>query len=213
MTTARDIAIMSRALLQHPLIKEYSTIWMDSLRNGETELANTNKLLKSYSGTTGLKTGTTDGAGSCLSASAERNGMGLISVTMGSATSDERFASARALLDYGFGRWERVQPESIASQLTTVPVTGGVEMSVAVKETEIPSIILEKASAGEVTSKLTLEEKLEAPIALGQKAGVVDIYVGGNKMASYDIVTAAEIEEMTFGKALGILFKSLIGMA
>ena len=101
LTTARDIATMSRILIQHPMIREYSSIWMDSLRGGETQLVNTNKLVRFYDGATGLKTGTTDGAGSCLAATATRNGLSLVAVSLGSATSDERFQSARNILEYG----------------------------------------------------------------------------------------------------------------
>jgi len=101
-TTARDVAIVSRELISHPMIIEYSTIWMDELRNGETQLVNTNKLVRFYPGATGLKTGTTSIAGSCLSATATRDGLSLVAVVMGAPNSDSRFAAARGLLDYGF---------------------------------------------------------------------------------------------------------------
>lgn len=105
LSTAKDVAIMSRALLGHPLILNYSTVWMDSLRGGETQLVNTNRMIRFYQGATGLKTGTTSGAGSCLAASASRDGLGLIAVVMGADTSDHRFAAARSLLDWGFANF------------------------------------------------------------------------------------------------------------
>ena len=118
LSTARDIAIMSAELLKHEGVTEYTTIWMDSLRNGETGLVNTNKLVRYYTGCTGLKTGTTDGAGSCLSATATRDGVSLIAVSMGSETSNDRFASCRTLLDYGFANYGLVS----AAPETPLPV-------------------------------------------------------------------------------------------
>lgn len=212
LTTARDIALMSKALLSYPKIIEYSTVWMDTLRNGETGLTNTNKLIKSYKGITGLKTGTTDGAGSCLSATAERDGMGLIAVVMGCPTSDERFSSARALLDYGFSHWQRVVPDSIADQLLPVPVEDGVDEQVDVEEGERPSIILSKGGSA-IESKLTLSESLPAPVEAGTEAGIVELYLDGEKVGSYPIVAKEAVEEMTFSKALSLLFESLIQLS
>lgn len=208
-TTARDIALMSQALLSHPKIIEYSTIWMDTLRNGETSLTNTNKLLKSYKGITGLKTGTTDGAGSCLSATAERDGMGLIAVVMGSPTSDERFSSAKALLDYGFAHWQKVVPESIADQLTVVAVKDGVVDEVAIEEGERPSIILPKGET-QMESRVTVSEFLTAPMAAGTQAGTVELYLGEEKVGSYPLLTKEAVEEMTFLKAFSLLFQGII---
>ena len=206
LTTARDIALMSKALLSYPKIIEYSTVWMDTLRNGETGLTNTNKLIKSYKGITGLKTGTTDGAGSCLSATAERDGMGLIAVVMGCPT------SARALLDYGFSHWQRVVPDSIADQLLPVPVEDGVDEQVDVEEGERPSIILSKGGSA-IESKLTLSESLPAPVEAGTEAGIVELYLDGEKVGSYPIVAKEAVEEMTFSKALSLLFESLIQLS
>ena len=198
LTTARDIAVMSAELLRHDLIREYVTIWMDTLRGGETGLTNTNKLLKSYKGTTGLKTGTTDGAGKCLSASALRDGMELIAVTMGSPSSDERFSSAKALLDYGFGHWQIIQPESVAEQLLPVPVKKGVEKQVLIEETEIPSLLVKRGQAGNVESRLTVSPELEAPVQAGQKAGEVEILLDGVCAAKYDLITSSAVDRMNF---------------
>ena len=208
LTTARDIAIMSAELLRHDLIREYVTIWMDTLRNGETGLTNTNKLLKSYKGTTGLKTGTTDGAGKCLSASALRDGMEVIAVTMGSPSSDERFASAKALLDYGFGHWQILQPKPVAEQLLPVPVHKGVEKQVMIEEAEIPSLLVKRGQSGKVTSNVNVLPELEAPVAAGQKAGEVEILLDGVCAAKYDLVTSSAVDRINFWVAFGILLKS-----
>lgn len=144
LSTARDISIMSRELLKHRAITKYTTIWMDSLRDGKNELVNTNKLIRFYKGATGLKTGTTDGAGACLSASAARDGMELIAVTMGSANSKERFASARSLLDYGFSGFSVVKPKTEASLLKPVKVLGGVSENVEVYTDELTGTVVKK---------------------------------------------------------------------
>ena len=130
-TTARDIAEMSRVLLRYPLISEYSSVWMSELRGGETQLVNTNKLVRFYDGCTGLKTGTTDGAGSCLSASATRGGLSLVAVTLGSATSAERFSAARGLLDYGFANYARVELP-VVEGIEPIPVKHGIAQMVDV---------------------------------------------------------------------------------
>lgn len=208
LTTARDIAIMSAELLRHDLIREYATIWMDTLRNGETSLTNTNKLLKSYNGTTGLKTGTTDGAGKCLSASAMRDNMELIAVTMGSASSDERFSSAKALLDYGFERWQILQPPSVADQLLPVSVHKGVEKQVMIEETEIPSLLVQKGQAGKITSNITLASEMEAPVEAGQKAGEVEILLDGVRVAKYDLIASTAVERISFGFVFGKMLKA-----
>ena len=135
---------MSLALLRHPKILEYSGIWMDTLRGGETQLTNTNKMLKSYAGITGLKTGTTNGAGVCISASAVRGGMGLLAVVLGSPSSKERFASATAMLDYGFATFEAGAFPQIAGRADTLRVTGGVEQQVALDYTVPEKMLLKK---------------------------------------------------------------------
>ncbi|MFR2590528.1 MAG: D-alanyl-D-alanine carboxypeptidase family protein [Ruthenibacterium lactatiformans] len=144
-SSARDVAVMSLALLRHPKILEYSGIWMDTLRGGETQLTNTNKMLKSYAGITGLKTGTTNGAGVCISASAVRDGMGLLAVVLGSPSSKERFASATAMLDYGFATFEAGAFPQIAGSADTLRVTGGVEQQVALDYTVPEKMPLKKA--------------------------------------------------------------------
>ena len=144
-TSARDVAIMSMELLKHKKITEYSTIWMDTLRDGKTSLVNTNRLIRFYKGATGLKTGTTDNAGHCLTASATRNGLSLIAVVMGAKTTDDRFNTARNLLDYGFSNYTLITPEPVNSQLSPVKVILGTKDSVEVR-CDTPESIISKKS-------------------------------------------------------------------
>ena len=209
LTTARDIATMSRALMRHDKIFEYTRIWMDTLRDGQTELVNTNKLIRFYKGATGLKTGTTAGAGSCLSATAERDGLSLIGVVMGYANSKERNAAARKLLDFGFANYEIVTPETPTEIPETLSVKGGMKESVSIGTESAPRILKEKNQSGKIESKLILEEGLTAPIEKGQTVGSVDIYLGGKKHSSYEIKTTENVEEMTFFRAFLIILKSV----
>ena len=211
LTTAKDIAIMSRALLEHPLILNYSTVWMETLRGGETQLVNTNRLVRFYQGATGLKTGTTSGAGSCLSATATRDGLGLIAVVMGADTSDHRFAAARSLLDWGFANFMKaalVPPENILP----VPVTGGVETQVEVTCLPPEGILIEKGKKEAITQDVILPESVAAPVEEGQERGTIAVCVDGERVAEYPILAASGVERVSFGKALGILGRTLIAM-
>lgn len=211
LTTARDIALMSRELMKHPSIMDYSTVWMDSLRNGATELVNTNKLVRFYNGCTGLKTGTTNGAGSCLSATASRDGLALVSVVMGCVTSNDRFAAARGLLDYGFANYQSVKPPSVSDQLQPVPVLRGVEDKVDVTFEDPGSVVLEKGTEDALTQEVTLASDVEAPIVKGQIIGKVEVVVSGEVVGSYDLLAAKGIDRMTvknaFGKLLGAILR------
>ena len=202
LTTAYDIALMSRELLKYDFIKEYTTIWMDSLRNGETQLVNTNKLIRYYEGITGLKTGTTDKAGCCVSATAERNGMELIAVVMGSENSEDRFTSARNLLDWGFANYELYQPQLPGSVVMTVPVSFGDKDNVGIVIPEIPSVLINKGKSAEITVTVDIVGNLEAPVAEGQKTGVVQVKSGDKIILEYDIVSAENISKLTFLSAL-----------
>ena len=212
LSTAKDVAIMSRALLGHPLILNYSTVWMDSLRGGETQLVNTNRMIRFYQGATGLKTGTTSGAGSCLAASASRDGLGLIAVVMGADTSDHRFAAARSLLDWGFANFMQAKltpPEDILP----VPVTGGVERQVEVICQPPEGILIEKGKLEAITQDVILPESVAAPVAAGQELGSIAVCVEGERVSEYPILAAEPVERMSFGKALSILFMTLIAMS
>ena len=207
-TTARDIAAMSCALLRYPLIRQYTSVWMSELRDGKTQLVNTNKLVRFYDGCDGLKTGTTDGAGSCLAASATKKGMSLVAVTLGSPTSEERFSAARGLLDYGFANYTRLElPEP--EGLEPVRVRGGVQQQVEVECRMPEAVIVRTADKGDVTQQVQLAEDVQAPVEQGQALGTVTVQVGDSVICEYSLVAACAVEKMTFGKALAKLFESL----
>ena len=210
LSTARDIAIMSAALLSHDKIKEYSTVWMDSLRNGETALTNTNKLVRFYKGCTGLKTGSTDEAGCCLAASAERGGMELISVTLGSPNTDARFASGRKLLDYGFANFAVARPEPPKDELQDIPVSKGVSDFVTPVFENPETYLLPKGQEGLIEQTVELPESLVAPIEKGQVIGKVKVSLNGGEIGEYNIIAGEEVQKMSFSAALKILFMKAI---
>lgn len=209
LSSAYDVALMSRELLKHEGITEFTSIWMDSLRDGKTELVNTNKLVRFYQGCTGLKTGTTDGAGSCVSVSATRENMSLVSVVMGCATSKERFTSARKLLDYGFGSYVMVETGASSQNLAPVKVIGGVDPEIEVECEAAGMLIVRKGQESAVTEEVTLAPDVEAPVEAGQKLGEVNILVGGEKVASYPITAKRPVERITLAKAFWRLFSRL----
>ena len=208
-SSARDVAVMSLALLRHPKILEYSGIWMDTLRGGETQLTNTNKMLKSYAGITGLKTGTTNGAGVCISASAVRGGMGLLAVVLGSPSSKERFASATAMLDYGFATFEAGEFPQIAGRADTLRVTGGVEQQVALDYTVPEKMLLKKGEGQTLTAAVVLPEKLDAPVAAGTQVASVTLKAGEEILGEYPVTTRSEVPQMDWGTALSLFTKAL----
>ena len=197
-TSAYDIAVMSRELLKnHPDIKKFTTIWMDTLRGGAFGLSNTNKLIRFYSGATGLKTGFTSGAGYCLSASAEREGLELIAVVMGSSSSQKRTAACKAMLDYGFANFALVRPQ--LEDAVTVPVTLGKADQVAVQLGQEGSLLIDKGQKNSVTTQITLEEQLDAPVSRGQKLGTMTVKAGEQILSEIPLVAAAPVEKLTFG--------------
>lgn len=210
-STARDIAMMSAELLRHPKIIEYSTIWMDSLRDGKTELVNTNKLVRFYKGATGLKTGTTNNAGFCLSGSASRDNLSLIAVTMGSKTSDERFSVTRGLLDYGFNNFAFVPLNDITEELTPVPVKKGVSTQVEVEYTPIDGVLINKGDKGKIEQEVTLSPYVRAPIEKGQKIGNVVVHIAGEKLLEYPLLAKEKVDRMTFTRAFTLLLKAMSG--
>ena len=198
-TSAYDIALMSRELiLHHPDIRRFTTIWMDSLRDGASMLVNTNKLVRFYPGATGLKTGSTSTAKYCISATAEKDGMELIAVILGGSTSDKRFADAKALLNYGFASYALVTaaPES---PLPAVPVTLGTQKTVQTVLTPDNALLLEKNRAGGLTQSLALPETLEAPIEAGEPLGTLDIFdAGGTAVASLPLLAGESVARVTW---------------
>lgn len=213
LSTARDIAIMSAELLRHPEIKNYSTVWMDSLRDGKTELTNTNRLVRFYKGCTGLKTGSTDGAGCCLSASAERDGMELISVTLGSPNTDERFAAGRKLLDYGFANFALVKMTPPEEYLAPIPVAHGTAETVQPICEEPAAFLLKKGQEAGVEQSVYLPEKLEAPVKAGDVLGRVTVTLSGGEIGGYDIVAAEDVPRMGLFEALKKLLLEAIRTA
>ena len=196
-TSARDIAIMSRELLKnHPDIKRYTTIWMDTVRNGAFGLSNTNKLIRFYSGATGLKTGFTSAAGYCLSATAEREGMELIAVVMGCETSQKRTAACKAMLDYGFANYAVVNPK--LEDVVTVPVILGKDNQVSLRLGEETALLIDKAQKNSVSMVLETEVSVEAPVSLGQKLGTVTLRSGDQELAKIPLVAASAVEKLTF---------------
>ena len=197
-TSAHDIAIMSRQLLKyHPEIKNFTTIWMDTIRNGAFGLSNTNKLVRFYPGATGLKTGFTSGAGYCLSATAERDGMELIAVVMGAATSQERNAACKQLLDHGFAGYALICPDLTDSD-TLVTVKLGKSPAVTARLGADPSMLIDKAQRNSVTTEVTLEESVTAPVAAGQKLGTMTVRAGEQVLTAVPLVAAEAVERLSW---------------
>ena len=209
MTTAYDIALMSRELiLHHPGIREYTTIWMDSIRDGAFGLTNTNRLVRFYEGTTGLKTGSTDSALYCMSATAERDGMELIAVVMAAPTAADRFEDAKAMLDYGFGAYTLMQvyPDR---PLAPIPVLLGTAGQIQPQLERECRVLVRKGEEGSVTTQLTLAQDLEAPVEAGQKVGELEILVNGETRDTVPIISSEGVQRLTMP---GILQRMLEGL-
>lgn len=211
LSTARDVAVMSREmLLHHTEIADYCTIWTDTLRGGETQLVNTNKLLRSYQGITGLKTGTTGGAGVCISASAERDGLGLVAVILGAPSSKDRFDAARTLLDYGFANYQSLTAELPADAPKTLPVARGAEETVELSYTAPGSFLAAKGGDAQLEVGLALPESVEAPVAAGQQLGTVTVLRGGQTLAEYPVAAANDVAALSFGLCFRRLVEALL---
>ena len=196
LTTARDVAIMSRALLGHEAIRNYTTIWTDTVRNGSFGLANTNKLVRFYRGTTGLKTGYTSKAGHCLSASASREGLELIAVVLGADSSTHRFEDAKALLNWGFAGYALAQPGE-GVELAPIPVTLGARETVQPVLENAGPLLLEKAQAAALTRELELPEALEAPVEPGQRIGTLRIRAGETLLAELPVAASDGVPKLS----------------
>ena len=193
-STARDVAIMSCELMKHERIKEYTTTWMDSLRGGETQLVNTNKLVRFYEGTTGVKTGTTSKAGYCVSASANRNGMELVAVVLGSDNSTERFEDAKKLLNWGFANYTVYQPTVDPSLITDVSVLYGKENVIVPVTKDIKPILIKKGTEDKITQRVDICIDVEAPVEKGQKLGTVYFEADGETLATCPIISENSVE-------------------
>ncbi len=206
LTTAKDIAIMSRELLKHKWITEYTTVWMDTLRNGETELTNTNKLIRFYEGATGVKTGTTSKAGSCLSASAKRHNTHLIAVVMGAPTSNDRFNDAKALLNWGFANYTNVTLEVDASLIVPVNVKRATTTEVVPVIPKGVTALVPMRGKEKINQKVTLAIDVEAPVHKGQVLGKVEFFANNELVGTVNLTSPNEIPQMGLVSALQMFF-------
>lgn len=206
-TSARDIAIMSRELMKHEKIFDYTTIWMDTVRNGTFGLSNTNRLLRTYKGCTGLKTGSTAKAKFCISATAKRDGLSLIAVIMGSPTRDERNALAAKLLDFGFANYAIYSDTDGA--VDNIKVTGGIKNDIALKHNDFSSLI-EKSALSKIEAVTDIPESIPAPIKTGDKIGTITYKNGESVIGTTDIVAAEDVDKISFFTLLPRILKRLV---
>lgn len=209
LTTALDVAIMSRELLKHEMIINYTTIWMDSVRGGETELVNTNKLVRFFEGTTGLKTGTTSKAGCCVSASAMRNGTHLIAVVLGSENSSDRFETAKAMLNWGFSNYTTVTPVIDPALIPPVEVIGGVSESIMPVIPKPDAVLIKKGNEGEIKQSIDLALNVAAPVEKGQILGTVTFTSGEETLGEYKLVAPEYVKQLTFTIVLSRVLKAI----
>ena len=209
LTTAYDIALMSRALLAHEKIQTYTTVWMDSLRDGKTQLVNTNKLVRFYNGTTGLKTGTTNKAGCCVSASARRDGMHLIAVVLHAPSSNDRFSDAKMMLDWGFASFESVTPDYDKTAIRAVPVRRGIKQSVEVQAPKLQKLLLKTGEKANLQTTVALAEDVFAPVEKGQELGSLTVSLNGKPLAEYPLCAAEDVRARTLWDAFLRLLSAL----
>ena len=207
-TSAYDIALMSRELMvNHPDIKQYTTIWMDTVRGGEFGLSNTNKLVRFYPGATGLKTGFTSQAGYCLSATAQRDGMELIAVVMGCENSAKRFAACKAMLDHGFANYAVITPNQDSP--AQVPVKLGTESCVPAVLGQHNALLIEKAQKNLITTEMVLDEQVTAPVSKGQRLGTFTVKAGEQILLQIPMVAETEVPRLTLGQIFAEVLRSI----
>lgn len=209
-TSAYDVALMSAELIKHEKIFEYTKIWIDYLRDGETQIVNTNKLLKTYTGITGLKTGTTGDAGSCISATAQRNSMSLVAVVLGATTGTERFKDAATLLDFGFANFETIQLDADCVEFPEIEVKDGMKKNVKVSCSENLTLVVKKGTKEKTEQELKLKDSLNAPVKKGDKAGELIFSLGDKKIAEFDVVTTQDVEKISFSSVFAQLLNAVI---
>ena len=211
LSSARDVAVMSREmLLHHPEVREYCTVWMDTLRGGKTQLVNTNKLLKSYPGITGLKTGTTGKAGVCITASAERDGLRLIAVVLGAASGKERFEAAKTLLDYGFAHYDSAEvtlPDDAPEEL---PVQRGTAETTALDYAAPERLLVPKGEGSDLQTKILLPDTLQAPVQQGSAVGSWQLLRGETVLQELPICAAQDVQALSFGYCLHYLVHTVL---
>ena len=207
---AYDVAVMSRALMEHKEIERFTTIWTDSLRGGASQLVNTNKLVRHYTGATGLKTGTTNAAGHCLTATARRDGTAFIAVVLGCASTADRWAGARTMLDYGFAGYVTYTPPVEQVQVDPIPVLGGQQRQVAVTPAAGESLLLPKGIEGEVQVEIHPAADVAAPVVKGQTVGVWQVKKGEEILGEYLLRAACDVPATTLRWAYGLLMDALL---
>ena len=210
LSSAYDVALMSAELIKHTKVFDDTSIWLDFLRDGKTQIVNTNKLLKSYNGITGLKTGTTDDAGSCISATAKRDGLFLIAVVLGSDSGTDRFKDASILLDYGFNNYSVIIPKE--KKLPKVKVNKGMESEVEVYSNPPESVLVAKGSDSEIIVKLDLPKKIDAPVEKDKKIGEITYSINDKVVQKADIRCKKTVEECSFGNSFRYLLSQLISL-
>ena len=211
-TSAYDVALMSAALMEHPKIFDYTSIWMDNLRGGETQIVNTNKLLKTYNGITGLKTGTTDDAGCCMSASACRDDLNLVAVVLGCKTGTQRFKEAAALLDYGFANYKYTNlsvPEDFPQE---IEVVGGMIPQTSLSCNVSQGALLPKSQSAEIKREIDLPESVEAPVESGQTIGTLIYSCADKELGRFDITANEDIASIGFSPVLSLIYNALIAL-
>lgn len=196
LTTAHDIAVISRELLRHDEIRKYTTIWMDTVRDGKFGLSNTNKLVRFYEGTTGLKTGYTSAAGHCISASAKRDGIELIAVVLNCSSSTDRFQSAKALLDYGFANYALVNAEP-DEPLKPLHVVLGTQDTLTPVLQETAPILIEKGEQSKIVKTVSVCGEIAAPVTAGQQLGTLTLSAGERVLAEIPIIAPETVERLT----------------
>ena len=207
---AYDVAVMSRELMTHTDIQKYTTIWMDSLRGGKSQLVNTNKLVRHYKGATGLKTGTTQAAGHCLAATATRGDTSFVAVVLGCATTADRFDGARAMLDYGFSNYVSYTPPAEMMQLSPIPVLGGQADTVDIAVDMPQSLLLKKGTESTVSPSAELSVDLEAPVHAGQVVGTWRLKNGDETLCEYAVRATTDVPAKTFRYAYSLLVAVLL---
>lgn len=202
LTTAYDIALMSRELMKHDFIRQYTEIWMDSLRDGKTELVNTNKLIRFYEGATGLKTGTTSKAGCCISATATRDGTSLIAVVLGADSSNDRFEGAKAMLNWGFANYSTISPEIDKTLITDVNIINGEERKITPQISAGSFFLIPKGKEKKITQEIELAAAVEAPVESNQTLGTVTVLLEGQKLGEYRLTSPHYVDKMTLSGVL-----------
>ena len=208
-TTAYDVALMSSELINHKSIIPYCATWIDHIRSGSTQLVNTNKLLKTYSGTTGIKTGTAEKSGSCIAATAEKNGIKLVGVILGAKTPDERFKEIKNMLDYGFSEFVKTSPPSEEIP-QSIKVKNGMLQEVPIKAENLQPILMPKKNSQNISSKVSLSEEITAPVQAGQKVGEVTYSQNDNVLYVCNITTTDSVNEINFKDVFSNMMKTFL---